>query len=47
VLLSKELTLPDAFNADFTKEEGASLISLASNIRVDTANGAFYVDSNS
>ena len=47
VLLTKQLTLPDTFNAGFTKEDGASLIKLASGIRVDTASGAFYVDLNS
>jgi hypothetical protein len=46
-LLTKQLTLPDMFSADFTKEDGASLIKLASGIRVDTASGAFYVDLNS
>ena len=46
VLLTKHLTLPDTFNADFTKEDGASLIKLASGVRVDTASGAFYVDLN-
>ena len=33
VLLTKHLTLPDTFNAGFTKEDGTSLIKLASNIR--------------
>ena len=47
VLLTKHLTLPDTFNAGFTKEDGTSLIKLASNIRVDTASGAFHVDLNS
>jgi hypothetical protein len=47
LLLTKHLTLPDVFSADFTKEGGASLIKLASGIRVDTASGAFYVDLNS
>jgi hypothetical protein len=46
VLLTKHLTLPDVFSADFTKEDGASLIKLASGVRVDTASGAFYVDLN-
>ena len=47
VLLTKHLTLPDTFNAGFTKEDGTSLIKLASNIRVDTASGTFHVDLNS
>ena len=47
VLLTKHLTLPDVFSADFTKEDGASLIKLASSVRVDTASGTFYVDLNS
>ena len=47
VLLTKQLTLPDAFNADFTREDGASLIKLPGSIKVDTASGAFYVDLNS
>src|SRR6185437_895961 len=46
VLLTKHLTLPDVFSADFTREDGASLIKLASGVRVDTASGAFYVDLN-
>ena len=32
VLLTKHLTLPDTFNAGFTKEDGTSLIKLGSNI---------------
>ena len=47
VLLTKHLTLPDTFNAGFTKEDGTSLIKLGSNIRVDTATGTFHVDLNS
>ena len=44
VLLTKHLTLPDTFNAGFSKEDGTSLIKLASSIRVDTASGTFHVD---
>ena len=47
VLLTKHLTLPDTFNAGFTKEDGTSLIKLGSNIKVDTASGTFHVDLNS
>ncbi len=47
VLLTKHLTLPDTFNAGFTKEDGTSLIKLGSNIRVDTASGTFHIDLNS
>ena len=47
VLLTKHLTLPDIFSAGFTKEDGTSLIKLGSNVRVDTASGAFHVDLNS
>jgi hypothetical protein len=47
VLLTKHLTLPDIFNAGFTKEDGTSLIRLTSNIKVDTASGMFHVDLNS
>ena len=47
VLLTKQLTLPDTFNADFTKEDGTSLITLGSSIKVDTAGGAFHVELNS
>src|SRR5271166_1405760 len=47
VLLTKHLTLPDSFNAGFTKEDGTSLIKLTSNIKVDTASGTFHVDLNS
>jgi hypothetical protein len=47
VLLTKNLTLPDTFNADFTKEDGMSLVKLTSKITVDTASGTFHVDLNS
>ena len=47
LLLTKHLTLPDTFNAGFTKDDGTSLIKLGSNIRVDTASGTFHVDLNS
>jgi hypothetical protein len=47
VLLTKHLTLPDTFNADFTREDGASLIKLTDNIKVDTASGTFYINLNS
>ena len=47
VLPTKHLTLPDTFNAGITKEDGTSLIKLASDIRVDTASGTFHVDLNS
>ncbi len=33
VLLTKHLTLPDVFSADFTREDGASLIKLASGVK--------------
>jgi hypothetical protein len=46
VLLTKQLTLPDKFNGDFTKEDGASLIKLAGTIKVDTTSGSFHVEPN-
>jgi hypothetical protein len=47
VLLTKQLTLPDAFTAAFTKEDGTSLIKLRSDIKVDTVAGVFHVEMNS
>jgi hypothetical protein len=48
-LLTKQLTLPNEFNFDFTKEDGASLIKLApssTKLKVDTLMGAFDVELN-
>jgi hypothetical protein len=50
VLLTKQLTLPDAINSAFTKEDGSSLIKAAPNtatMRVDTAFGTFNIEMNS
>lgn len=49
VLLTKQLTVPDTFNADFTKEDGTSFLKLApttSQLKVDTASGTFYAEVN-
>jgi hypothetical protein len=50
VLLTKQLTLPDTLNSAFTKEDGASLVKVASNtamMKIDTAFGAFNIELNS
>jgi hypothetical protein len=50
VLLTKEMTVPDAIIGDFTKEDGASFIKLApttTKIKVDTTIGTFDVELNS
>ncbi len=50
LLLTKELTLPNAFNGAFTKEDGASFIKFAADgakMRVDTSFGTFYAEPNS
>jgi hypothetical protein len=49
VLLTKHLTAPDSFNANFTKEDGTSFIKLApeaAQVKVDTPNGAFHAELN-
>jgi hypothetical protein len=47
LLLTKQLTVPDTFNSDFTKEDGTSFIKLATKIKVDTASGTFDAELNS
>jgi hypothetical protein len=50
VLLTKQLTLPDKINSAFTKEDGASLVKVATNttmIEVGEAFGAFNIELNS
>ena len=50
LLLTKQLTVPDTFNSDFTKEDGTSFIKLAlttSKIKVNTASGTFEAELNS